>query len=397
MLAMSAARRKLARLVEKKRAETRRTERNKGNCMTRECKIGNVTLKNPFLLAPLAGVTDAPFRRICGEKGAGLVCSEMVSAKGLWYKDKNTDRLLEILDGEAPVAYQIFGHEPEIMAEAARMLNDRRHVLLDINMGCPVPKIVRNGEGSALMREPKLARRVVEAVVSASTKPVTVKIRAGWNDAEKNAVEVAQAIEAGGASAVCVHGRTREQFYSGHADWNIIAAVKKAVRIPVIGNGDVTDVTSAYRMMQETGCDFVMIGRGALGNPWIFEGLARAWDAGVFDAPRTEGRGTEPVLPRDSRDAAGAQAAQSAVKMLQPEKAAELSLYDIVPSKEDKIEMMLRHFEDVYALKGEYTAVREMRKHVGWYLKGLPGAAAFRGRVNQINDAAALREAIRGI
>ena len=299
MLAMSAARRKLARLVEKKRAETRRTERNKGNCMTRECKIGNVTLKNPFLLAPLAGVTDAPFRLICGEKGAGLVCSEMVSAKGLWYKDKNTDRLLEILDGEAPVAYQIFGHEPEIMAEAARMLNDRRHVLLDINMGCPVPKIVRNGEGSALMREPKLARRVVEAVVSASTKPVTVKIRAGWNDAEKNAAEVAQAIEAGGASAVCVHGRTREQFYSGHADWNIIAAVKKAVRIPVIGNGDVTDVTSAYRMMQETGCDFVMIGRGALGNPWIFEGLARAWDAGVFDAPRTEGREAEPALPRD--------------------------------------------------------------------------------------------------
>lgn len=365
--------------------------------MTGECKIGNVTLKNPFLLAPLAGVTDAPFRRICGEKGAGLVCSEMVSAKGLWYKDKNTDRLLEILDGEAPVAYQIFGHEPEIMAEAARMLNDRRQVLLDINMGCPVPKIVRNGEGSALMREPKLARRVVEAVVSASTKPVTVKIRAGWNDAEKNAAEVAQAIEAGGASAVCVHGRTREQFYSGHADWNIIAAVKKAVRIPVIGNGDVTDVTSAYRMMQETGCDFVMIGRGALGNPWIFEGLAHAWDAGVFDAPRTEGRGAEPALPRDSQDAAGAQAAQSAVKMPQPEKAAELSLYDIVPSKEDKIEMMLRHFEDVYALKGEYTAVREMRKHVGWYLKGLPGAAAFRGRVNQINDAAALREAIRGI
>ena len=197
--------------------------------MTGECKIGNVTLKNPFLLAPLAGVTDAPFRLICGEKGAGLVCSEMVSAKGLWYKDKNTDRLLEILDGEAPVAYQIFGHEPEIMAEAARMLNDRRHVLLDINMGCPVPKIVRNGEGSALMREPELAQRVVEAVVSASVKPVTVKIRAGWNDAEKNAVEVAQAIEAGGASAVCVHGRTREQFYSGHADWNIIAAVKKAV------------------------------------------------------------------------------------------------------------------------------------------------------------------------
>ena len=382
--------------------------------MTRECKIGNVTLKNPFLLAPLAGVTDAPFRRICGEKGAGLVCSEMVSAKGLWYKDKNTDRLLEILDGEAPVAYQIFGHEPEIMAEAARMLNDRRHVLLDINMGCPVPKIVRNGEGSALMREPKLARRVVEAVVSASTKPVTVKIRAGWNDAEKNAAEVAQAIEAGGASAVCVHGRTREQFYSGHADWNIIASVKKAVRIPVIGNGDVTDVTSAYRMMQETGCDFVMIGRGALGNPWIFESLARAWTAGAFDALRPEAQGSEanqqgaagaqPAaqdtdLSRQggSRNAAGAQPAGAAVKVQQPGAAADPALYDCAPSKEQKIAMMLRHFNDVYALKGEYTAVREMRKHVGWYLKGVPGAAAFRGRINQINDAAALRAAIRSI
>lgn len=365
--------------------------------MTRECKIGNVTLKNPFLLAPLAGVTDAPFRLICGEKGAGLVCSEMVSAKGLWYKDKNTDRLLEILDGEAPVAYQIFGHEPEIMAEAARMLNDRRHVLLDINMGCPVPKIVRNGEGSALMREPKLARRVVEAVVSASTKPVTVKIRAGWNDAEKNAAEVAQAIEAGGASAVCVHGRTRRAVLQRPCGLEYHCLCEESRQ----DSGDWKRRRDRCHLRlshdAETGCDFVMIGRGALGNPWIFEGLARAWDAGVFDAPRTEGREAEPALPRDSQDAAGAQAAQSAVKMLQPEKAAELSLYDIVPSKEDKIEMMLRHFEDVYALKGEYTAVREMRKHVGWYLKGLPGAAAFRGRVNQINDAAALREAIRGI
>lgn len=382
--------------------------------MKKDCNIGNVRLANPFLLAPLAGVTDAPFRRICGEMGAGLVYSEMVSAKGLWYKDKNTDRLLEILDGEAPVAYQIFGHEPEIMAEAVHMLNERKHVLLDINMGCPVPKIVRNGEGSALMRDPDLAQRVVEAAVSASTKPVTVKIRAGWNDAEKNAVEVAQAIEAGGASAVAVHGRTREQFYSGNADWNIIAAVKDAVRIPVIGNGDVTDVTAAYRMMQETGCDFVMIGRGALGNPWIFESLARAWTAGVFDALRTEAQGTEanhqgaagaqPAaqdtdLSRQggSRNAAGAQPAGAAVKVQQPGAAADPALYNCAPSKEEKIAMMLRHFDDVYALKGEYTAVREMRKHVGWYLKGVPGAAAFRGRINQINDAAALRAAIRSI
>ena len=382
--------------------------------MKKDCNIGNVRLANPFLLAPLAGVTDAPFRRICGEMGAGLVYSEMVSAKGLWYKDKNTDRLLEILDGEAPVAYQIFGHEPEIMAEAVHMLNERNHVLLDINMGCPVPKIVRNGEGSALMRDPDLAQRVVEAAVSASTKPVTVKIRAGWNDAEKNAVEVARAIEAGGASAVAVHGRTREQFYSGNADWNIIAAVKDAVRIPVIGNGDVTDVTAAYRMMQETDCDFVMIGRGALGNPWIFESLARAWTAGAFDALRPEAQGSEANqqgaagaqsaaqdtdLSRQggSRNAAGAQPAGAAVKVQQPGAAADPALYNCAPSKEQKIAMMLRHFDDVYALKGEYTAVREMRKHVGWYLKGVPGAAAFRGRINQINDAAALRAAIRSI
>ena len=382
--------------------------------MKKDCNIGNVRLANPFLLAPLAGVTDAPFRRICGEMGAGLVYSEMVSAKGLWYKDKNTDRLLEILDGEAPVAYQIFGHEPEIMAEAVHMLNERNHVLLDINMGCPVPKIVRNGEGSALMRDPDLAQRVVEAAVSASTKPVTVKIRAGWNDAEKNAVEVARAIEAGGASAVAVHGRTREQFYSGNADWNIIAAVKDAVRIPVIGNGDVTDVTAAYRMMQETDCDFVMIGRGALGDPWIFESLARAWTAGAFDALRPEAQGSEANqqgaagaqsaaqdtdLSRQggSRNAAGAQPAGAAVKVQQPGAAADPALYNCAPSKEQKIAMMLRHFDDVYAHKGEYTAVREMRKHVGWYLKGIPGAAAFRGRVNQINDAAALRAAIRSI
>lgn len=382
--------------------------------MKKDCNIGNVRLANPFLLAPLAGVTDAPFRRICGEMGVGLVYSEMVSAKGLWYKDKNTDRLLEILDGEAPVAYQIFGHEPEIIAEAVHMLNERNHVLLDINMGCPVLKIVRNGEGSALMRDPDLAQRVVEAAVSASTKPVTVKIRAGWNDAEKNAVEVARAIEAGGASAVAVHGRTREQFYSGNADWDIIAAVKDAVRIPVIGNGDVTDVTAAYRMMQETGCDFVMIGRGALGNPWIFENLARAWTAGAFDALRTEAQGTEanqqgaagaqPAaqdtdLSRQggSRNAACTQPAGAAVKVQQPGAAADPALYNCAPSKEQKIAMMLRHFDDVYTHKGEYTAVREMRKHVGWYLKGVPGAAAFRGRINQINDAAALRAAIRSI
>ena len=315
-------------------------------------KIGNVGLSSPFVLAPLAGITDGPFRRLCSEAGAGLVYSEMVSAKGLWYKDKNTGGLLEILPGEGPVAYQLFGHEPEIMAFAARELDKRDNVIFDINMGCPVPKIVKNGEGSALMKNPDLAHDVVAAAVKNTSKPVTVKIRAGWDADSINAVEVAHAVSAAGASAIAVHGRTREQYYSGKADWSVIAAVKRAVDIPVIGNGDVTDGASALRMMEETGCDFVMVARGALGNPWIFRELNAAW------------RG-EPLPPP--------------------------------PTKEDKKQMMLRHFNDVLDLKGEYVAVREMRKHVGWYLKGVPGAAAFRGKINQINSAVELRKAIQEI
>ena len=314
--------------------------------------IGNVGLSGPFLLAPLAGITDGPFRRLCSQAGAALVYSEMVSAKGLWYGDKNTGKLLEILPGEGPVAYQLFGHEPEIMAFAARKLDSRMNVIFDINMGCPVPKIVKNGEGSALMKNPDLVYDLVAAAVKNTSKPVTVKIRAGWDEESVNAVEVARAVSAAGASAVAVHGRTREQYYSGKADWSVIAAVKRAVNIPVIGNGDVTDAASGIRMMEETGCDFVMVGRGALGNPWIFSELTAAW------------RG-EPLPPP--------------------------------PTKEEKKAMMIRHFNDILELKGEYVAVREMRKHVGWYLKGVHGAAAFRGKINGINSADELRRAIDGI
>ena len=315
-------------------------------------RIGNVELDSPFLMAPLAGITDGPFRRICREMGAGLVYSEMVSAKGLWFKDKNTGRLLEILDGEEPVAYQIFGHEPEIMAFAAEKLAGRSNAILDINMGCPVPKVVKNGEGSALMKNPQLVFDIVEAVAKCAGKPVTVKIRAGWDESSVNAVEVAGAAAAAGAAAVAVHARTREQFYSGRANRAVIAAVKHAVSIPVIGNGDVTEGASALSMMEETGCDFVMVGRGALGNPWIFRELNAAYLGEELPPP---------------------------------------------PSLEEKKAMMLRHFRDTLPLKGEYAAVREMRKHVGWYLKGQPGAASFRGMVNGITEPAKLEDAIMNL
>ena len=315
-------------------------------------KIGDINLESPFLLAPLAGITDAPMRRICSMQGAAMVYSEMISAKGLWYRDKNTERLLYMYEDEGPVALQLFGSEPEIMSFAAAKLEERRNVILDVNMGCPVPKVVKNGEGSALLKNPELAGRIIEAMVKETGKPVTAKIRMGWDESSVNAVEVAKILEQAGASAVAVHGRTREQYYTGKADWDIIREVKQAVKIPVIGNGDIFSGRDALDMIEQTGCDFVMIARGALGNPWIFAEAKALWE------------GKEPPKAPDARE---------------------------------KREMLEKHFCDLLEFKGEYAAVREMRKHTGWYLKGMPGAAAMRREINQITDAQELRDKLRRI
>lgn len=311
-------------------------------------KIGTLTLECPFIAAPLAGVTDAPTRMLAREQGAALAYSEMISAKGLYYGSRNTEALLRIYEGDHPLGYQLFGSEPEILGWAARELESRGNEILDLNSGCPVPKIVRNGEGSALMKNVDLLQDVVKAMADNTSKPVTVKIRAGWDADSVNAVEAAKAAEAAGAAAVTVHGRTRAQFYEGKADWSVIADVKKAVDIPVIGNGDVMSGRDAMDMMERTGCDFVMIARGMLGNPWIFREARALW------------RGERAPDP---------------------------------PSREERAEMMVRHFEMLCDTYGERRAVPQMRKFAAWYVKGQPGAAAFRRRVNSIENADEMREA----
>ncbi len=320
--------------------------------LLRQLKIGDVVLGNNVILAPMAGVSALPFRLLCKEQGAGLLGMEMVSAKAIMYNSKNTEALMEIHPDEMPVSLQLFGSDADIISEMAKRIEDRPFSILDINMGCPVPKVVNNGEGSALMKNPALVREIVSKTVETVRKPVTVKIRKGFDGEHANAVEIAKAAEDAGAAAVAVHGRTREEFYSGKADWKIIAEVKKAVNIPVIGNGDVTDGESAKRMLEETGCDGVMIGRAARGNPWIFREVTAYLENG-----RKEPR----------------------------------------PEAEEVKDVILRHAELQTRYKGEYIGIREMRKHIAWYTAGYPHSAKFRGRINEIEGMEELRKGIEEI
>lgn len=302
-------------------------------------KIGTVTLDNNIILAPMAGVTDLPFRLLCREQGCGMVVTEMVSAKAILYKNKNTKELLTVRPEERPAAVQLFGSDPEIMAEIAAQIEDGPYDVIDVNMGCPVPKIVNNGEGSALMKDPKRAEAVLSAMVRAVKKPVTVKFRKGFNDESVNAVEFAKMAESCGVAAVAVHGRTREQYYSGKADWDIIRRVKEAVKIPVIGNGDVFTPEDAGRLLEETGCDGIMVARGAKGNPWIFHRINHYLETGE-------------ALPG--------------------------------PSVQEIREMILRHSRMLVDYKGERVAMREMRSHMAWYTSGLAHSASIRREINGV-------------
>lgn len=315
--------------------------------MKMQWKIGNVQIDNPFVLAPMAGVTDLPFRTLCKAQGAGLICMEMISAKAISFHNKNTIALMEIDPCEHPVSMQLFGSEPDLMAEVAKSIEDREFDILDINMGCPVPKVVNNGEGSALLKNPNLIEEIVRKVSSAISKPLTVKVRIGFENEPIDIVEIAKRIEDAGAAALAVHGRTRQQYYSGTADWDTIRRVKKAISIPVIGNGDVDSPLKAEALVKQTGCDAVMVGRAVRGNPWLFRELNHYFQTGE-------------LLER--------------------------------PSVEEIREMILRYARKQIELKGEFVGIREMRKHVAWYTAGMRHSAGLRRESNTIESYEALEQ-----
>ena len=298
-------------------------------------KIGNVEIENNVFLAPMAGITDMAYRLICKDFGAGLVYTEMVSAKGIYYNDEKTQLLTKVDESEKPVAIQIFGSDPDIMADVAKKISEKAEII-DINMGCPAPKVVKNDDGSKLMLNPQLIDEITYKVVKASKVPVTVKIRKGWDESNVNAVEIAQILEKNGVSAITVHGRTREQFYSGNADWDIIKKVKESVNIPVIGNGDIVNIESAEKMIKYTDCDAIMIGRAALGNPWIFKEI--------------------------------------------------LEKRKVETSTKELFDVINKHYNLLTNLKGEYVAVKEMRKHISWYIKGLASATQIRKQINELDS-----------
>lgn len=318
----------------------------------RTLRIGNVTLENNLILAPMAGVSDLPFRLLCREQGAGLVCMEMVSAKAILYKNRNTEELLTIDPKEHPVSLQLFGSDPDIISEIAKQIEERPFDILDLNMGCPVPKVVNNGDGSALMKNPRLAGEIIEKTARAIKKPLTVKIRKGFDDAHVNAVELAHIAQESGAAAVAVHGRTREQYYAGHADWDIIRQVKEAVSIPVIGNGDIRTPEDVAAMAEQTGCDGYMIARGAEGNPWIFRQILHYFETGEH-------------LAR--------------------------------PDFSEVTEMLLRHAKMQIDCKGDYTGIREIRKHAAWYTAGYRNSSKLRGRINEVENYGQLEALFREV